>query len=179
MKLKLNAIVYFLNWLCVLVTLFFTFIFWIYLIRKIYWIYSIHNFIRIYLINTQFRFELNQYAISQRKFIHDYSITKCSKIFQDYSRLLQAITLFNHLPRRLFQLGCPRESLGNLLLVENQTSMSSHSSSDWTDYTLTPSNLFFTEPSHSISCHVSGDFAFFFSSPSFNWTRFWFWDIST
>jgi len=61
-------------------------------------------------------------------------------MFQDYSRLLQAITLFNHLPRRLSQLGCPRQSMGHQLLVEDQNSMSSRSSSTRTNYTPAPSN---------------------------------------
>jgi len=50
-------------------------------------------------------------------------------MFQDYSRILQAITLFNHLPRRLSQLGGPGQSLGHLILVEDQNSMSSRTSS--------------------------------------------------
>jgi len=61
-------------------------------------------------------------------------------MFQDYSRLLQVITLFNHLPRRLSQVGCPRYSLGHLLLVEDQNSMFSRSSSTSTDCTPAPSN---------------------------------------
>jgi len=90
--------------------------------------YSIRDFASN-LINTQFRFKFNLINTQFRfKFIQNlqlYSITKLfnNKMFQDYSRLLQVITLFNHLLRRLSQLGCPRQSLGHLLLVEDQNSM--------------------------------------------------------
>jgi hypothetical protein len=71
-----------------------------------------------------------------------------NKMFQKVPRLLQANTLFNHLPRRLSQLGCPRQSLGHLPLVEDQNSMSSRSSSTSTDCTPTPSNLSFLQNHH-------------------------------
>jgi hypothetical protein len=76
-------------------------------------------------------------------------------MFQHYSRLLQAITLFNHLPRHLSQLGCPRQSLGHLLLVEDQNSMSSRSSSAWTDCTPAPSNSSFLRNHHIRLCVMS------------------------
>jgi len=76
-------------------------------------------------------------------------------MFQDYSRLLQAITLFIHLPRRLFQLGCPRQFLGRLLLVKDQNSMSSRSSSAWTGCTPTPLNPSFLWNHHIRFCVMS------------------------
>jgi len=115
------------------------------------WLYS------IYLINTQFRFELNQYAISlqidsKRKFIQLQNVPK----YAAYSRLLQAITLFNHLPHHLSQLACPRQSLGHLLLVADQNSMSSRSSSTWNGCTPAHSNHFFyrTITFDFVPCHM-------------------------
>jgi len=93
MKLKLNKIVYFFNWICVFVQLYSN------------------------LFNTQLYSKYQngpKYAAYKKNIQNNYTS--------------QAIT-FNHLPRHISQLGCPRQSLGHLLLVEDQSNKSFRSSS--------------------------------------------------
>jgi hypothetical protein len=116
-------------------------------------IYSIRNFIRIYLIlnfiqiYSSFNFIQNTILLNTKMYQNARHIKKHKKKNIQQIKTLQAIT-FNHLPRRLNQLGCPRQSLGHLLLVEDQNNMSFRSYSAWIDCTPAPSNFFILQNHH-------------------------------
>ena len=109
-------------------------------IRNFILIYQIHVFIQLYSIQNGTKMR------SKTKNINKKNIQQI--------KTLQAIT-FNHLPYRLIQLGCPQQSLKQLLLVEGQNNMSFRSSSALTDCTPTPSNCFFygTITFDFVTCH--------------------------
>ena len=87
-------------------------------------------------------------------------------IKKDPTQVNRVAFTFIHLPRHTSQSGCPLQSFGHLLLVEDQNSMSSRSSSTSTDCTPAPSNpSYFFGTTQTIMCHVISDFSFFFSSP--------------
>jgi len=80
------------------------------------------------------------------------NVAKCARHIKNINKIqnnevLQA-TAFKHLPRHTSQSGCPRQFLGHLLLVDDQNSMSSRSSSTSTDCTPAPSNPSFLRNHH-------------------------------